>query len=408
MDENNIRNTTSVIDTTDSAIHTEQFWVNMGPQHPSTHGVLRLELKVDGETIIECIPHIGYLHRGMEKMAEFRTFTQYLPMTDRIEYVSAMTNNLVFCLAVEDLIGAEVPERAEYIRVLVSELNRIASHLIYLGVLSLDIGALTPFLYCFREREMILDLFEMLCGQRMTFNYIRIGGVAFDLEGAVNESAPESFLGLKFERKGKGMDFLTLARKFVEVFPTRVKEYEDILTYNEIFLERMSGLGELPVDVGLSYGVTGPNIRASGFQYDIRKNDPYSVYEKVYKGTGIKIPYFKEGDNWARYKMRIQEMLDSCRMAEWVLNSIPDGEIQSKVPRKLKVEGETYRRIESPRGEIGMYLVGNGTDIPERLKIRGPSFTNLSILPYLVRGVKIADLVAIFASLDVILPDCDR
>lgn len=389
-------------------LHTEEFWVNMGPQHPSTHGVLRLELKMDGEIIKDCQPHIGYLHRGMEKMAEFRTYKQYLPMTDRIEYVSAMTNNLVYCLAIEDLIDVEIPERAEYIRVMVSELNRIASHLIYLGVLSLDIGALTPFLYCFREREIILDLLEMLSGQRMTFNYIRIGGVAFDLMGAVNPEAPENFLGMKFEGKGEGIDFLTLADKFVDIFPGKVREYEDILTHNEIFLERMSGIGHLPKDIALSYGVTGPNLRASGFQYDIREDDPYSVYDEVYEGTGIEVPTQEMGDNWSRYKLRIQEMLDSCEMVKWILNNIPEGEIMGKVPKRLKVEGETYRRIESPRGEIGMYLVGDGTDKPERLKIRGPSFSNLSVLPYLARDVKIADLVSIFASIDVILPDCDR
>jgi len=389
---------------------TEEFWMNVGPQHPSTHGVLRLVLKMDGEVIVDCVPQIGYLHRGLDKMAELKTYNQYLPYLDRADYVSAMLTEHCYVMAVEKLAGIEVPERAEYIRVIVSELNRIASHLVWLGVLSLDLGAITPFLYCFREREIIMDLFEMLCGQRLTYNYLRFGGVAFDIDEAVNPNAPHKFLGITVNPGGeRGVDFTTLAYRFAEVFPDRVDDYEAILTHNEIFLERMAGIGYLPLDVALSYGVTGPNIRGSGFAYDIRKVDKYSIYEKVYNGTGIEPPTGEKGDCWDRYKVRIQEMRDSCKMIKWCLDNIPDGPIRSKVPRVLKVaEGETYMRIEAPRGEFGIYLVSDGTNKPYRLKLRGPSFSNLSVLPYMIRGYKVADLIAIFGSLDVILPDCDR
>jgi len=389
---------------------TEEFWVNMGPQHPSTHGVLRLVLKLDGEVIIDCIPQIGYLHRGMEKMAEFRTYNQYIPFLDRVDYVSGMLMELCYVNAVEKLAGIEVPERAEYIRVIVAELNRIASHLVWLGVLALDLGALTPFLYCFREREFIMELFEMLSGQRLTYNYIRFGGVEFDIKDAVNPNAPNKFLGVKVKPRGeRGFDFITLLDKFTEIFPKRIDDYEAILTYNEIFLERMAGIGFLPLDVALSYGVTGPNIRGSGYPYDIRKADAYSVYSKVYDGTGIKVPTGEKGDCWDRYKVRLQEMRDSCKMIQWCLDNMPEGPIRNKVARVVKVpEGEIYMRIEGPRGEFGVYLVSNGTSKPERLKLRGASFSNLSVLPYMIRGYKIADLIAIFGSLDIILPDCDR
>jgi len=389
---------------------TEEFWVNMGPQHPSTHGVLRLVLKLDGEVIIDCIPQIGYLHRGMEKMAEFRTYNQYIPFLDRVDYVSGMLMELCYVNAVEKLAGIEVPERAEYIRVIVAELNRIASHLVWLGVLALDLGALTPFLYCFREREFIMELFEMLSGQRLTYNYIRFGGVEFDIKDAVNPNAPNKFLGVKVKPRGeRGFDFITLLDKFTEIFPKRIDDYEAILTYNEIFLERMAGIGFLPLDVALSYGVTGPNIRGSGYPYDIRKADAYSVYSEVYDGTGIKVPTGEKGDCWDRYKVRLQEMRDSCKMIQWCLDNMPEGPIRNKVARVVKVpEGEIYMRIEGPRGEFGVYLVSNGTSKPERLKLRGASFSNLSVLPYMIRGYKIADLIAIFGSLDIILPDCDR
>jgi NADH-quinone oxidoreductase subunit D len=389
---------------------TEEFWVNMGPQHPSTHGVLRLVLKLDGEVIIDCVPQIGYLHRGMEKMAEYRTYNQYLPFLDRVDYVSGMLMELCYAIAVEKLAGIEVPERAEYIRVIVAELNRIASHLVWLGVLALDLGALTPFLYCFREREVVLELFEMLTGQRLTYNYIRFGGVEFDIKEAVNPNMPDKFLGIRVKKGGgKGVDFITLLAKFVEIFPKRIDDYEAILTYNEIFLERMAGIGYLPLDVALSYSVTGPNVRSSGYPYDIRKAEPYSVYARVYEGTGIKVPTGEKGDCWDRYKVRLQEMRDSCKMIRWCLDNMPDGPVRSKVARVVKVpEGEIYVRVEGPRGEFGVYLISNGTTKPERLKLRGASFSNLSVLPYMVRGYMIADLIAIFGSLDIILPDCDR
>jgi NADH-quinone oxidoreductase subunit D len=364
-------------------IGTEEFLVNMGPQHPSTHGVCRLLLKMDGEVIVDVVPHMGYLHRSMEKIAENRTYLQYMPFTDRIDYVSAMFCNHVFCLAVEKLAQIQVPERAEYIRVIMDELNRIASHLIWLGTFALDLGAITPFLYCFREREKILDLLEMVCGQRMTFNYMRFGGVSKDLP-------PE---------------FIPKAKEFVEYFKPRVDEYEAILTNNPIFLGRTKGVGILDQKTAIDYSVTGPNLRATGLKWDLRKEEPYSIYDRF----EFDIPTGTNSDVWDRYIVRIQEMRQANRIVEQALNSIPEGETKTKTPTVFRPpKGEVYARIESTRGEMGFYIVSDGNTIPYRIKLRTASFSNLAVLPVMSRGWKIADIVAIFASLDVIMPDVDR
>jgi NADH-quinone oxidoreductase subunit D len=368
---------------TTEQVGTEEFIVNMGPQHPSTHGVCRLMLKMDGEVIVDVIPIVGYLHRALEKIAENRTYLQFIPYTDRIDYVSAMLCNHGFCMAVERLAEIEVPQRAEYIRVIMDELNRIASHLIWLGTFALDLGAVTPFLYCFREREMILDLIEMTCGQRMTFNYMRVGGVSRDLP----------------------KEFIPKAKEFVNYFKPRVDEYEAILTQNPLFLGRTKGVGILDKKTAIDYSVTGPNLRATGLRWDLRKEEPYSVYNKF----EFDIPTGTRSDTWDRYMVRIQEMRQANRIVEQALESIPDGEIKTKTKPVFKPpKGEAYARVESTRGEMGFYIVSEGETIPHRVKLRTASFSNLAALPEMVRGALIADLVVVFASLDVIMPDVDR
>ncbi|MGB7061200.1 MAG: NADH-quinone oxidoreductase subunit D [Candidatus Zixiibacteriota bacterium] len=368
---------------TTEKVGTEEFILNMGPQHPSTHGVCRLVLKMDGEVIVDLVPIVGYLHRALEKIAENRTYLQFIPYTDRIDYVSAMLCNHGFCMAVEKLAEIEVPQRAEYIRVIMDELNRIASHLVWLGTFALDLGAITPFLYCFREREMILDLIEMTCGQRMTFNYMRVGGVSRDLP----------------------KEFIPKAREFVKYFKPRVDEYEAILTQNPIFLGRTKGVGILDKKTAIDYSVTGPNLRATGLKWDLRKEEPYSIYDKF----EFDIPTGTKSDTWDRYMVRIQEMRQANRIVEQALESIPEGEIKAKTKAVFKPpKGEAYARVESTRGEMGFYFVSEGDTTPYRLKLRTASFSNLAVLPEMVRGWKIADLVVIFASLDVIMPDVDR
>jgi len=366
-----------------SEIYTEEFFVNMGPQHPSTHGVLRLLLKMDGEVVLDMVPHVGYLHRSMEKIAENRTYFQYIPYTDRIDYSCSMFCNQGFVMTVEKLANVPVPERAEYIRVIMVELNRIASHLIWLGTFSLDLGAITPFLYCFREREKILDLFEMTCGQRLTYNYMRIGGVSRDI-------TPE---------------FIPMTKEFVKYFLPRVDEYEDILTDNPIFLSRTKGIGILDQETAIDNGVTGPSLRGTGLKWDLRKNEPYSIYDKF----DFEIPSGKASDVWDRYTVRIKEMRESAKIVLQALERIPEGPIKTKTAAVFKPpEGEIYLRIEAPRGEMGFYIVSDGSPKPYRVKIRTGSFSNLTVLPIISRGWKIADLVAIFGSLDVVLPEVDR
>lgn len=362
---------------------TEVFEVNMGPQHPSTHGVCRFVLKMDGEQILDLVPHVGYLHRSLEKIAENRTYLQYIPFTDRIDYVSAMFCNYAFVHPVEKLAGIEVPERAEYIRVIMMELNRIASHLVWFGTFSLDLGAITPFLYAFREREKILDLIELVCGQRMTFNYFRIGGVSRDL--------PDGFI--------------KKAKEFVEYFKPRVDEYEDILTNNPIFLGRTKDIGILDQKTAINFSVTGPSLRGTGLKWDLRKDEPYSVYDRF----DFDIPTGKKSDSWDRYIVRIEEMRESNKIVEQALDSIPSGDFKKKVPTAFKPpSGEVYSRIEAPRGEMGFYIISDGSPKPYRVKIRTGSYNNIGVMPILCKGVLIADVVVIFGSLDVVMPEVDR
>ncbi|MHB9154627.1 MAG: NADH-quinone oxidoreductase subunit D [Endomicrobiales bacterium] len=362
---------------------TEEYFLNMGPQHPSTHGVLRLVLRMDGEVVLEAVPHIGYLHRGFEKIAENRTYPQFIPYTDRLDYLASMANNQAYCMAVEKLLKVQVPPRAEYVRVLMAELNRIASHLVWFGPFAMDLGAITPFLYAFREREKILDLLESAAGQRLTYNYLRIGGLREGLPGG----------------------FVEKAKEFCDYFKPKIDEYDTLLSGNAIFLARTRDIGILSKETAIDYGCTGPVLRGSGMAYDVRKDDPYSVYPEL----SFDIPVGKKGDSLDRYRVRMEEMRQSVRIIEQVLDKLPQGEIMAKVPRVIKPEpGEVYARIEAPRGELGFFVVSDGSAKPYRLKIRAPSFSNLSVLGELVKGLKIADTVAILGSIDIVLGDVDR
>lgn len=369
-------------------IRTQEMLINMGPQHPSTHGVLRLILRTDGEFVYDVDPCIGYLHRSMEKIAEKLTYPQFVPITDRLDYLAAINCNYAYCATVEKLMGVEVPLRAQYIRVIACELNRIASHLIAFGTMGADMGAFTPFLYGIREREMINDLLEALTGSRLTFNYVRIGGVAHDLPDGWKDKCLE----------------------FIRYFRTKIKEYNDLLSYNVIFMKRLGGVGVLTKEDAIKYGVTGPNLRACGFKWDLRKEMPYSSYEKfdfeVPVGTGEAGAL---GDAFDRYMVRIKEMMESSKIIEQALLSLPDGEVMAKLPRVLRVkEGETYFSAENPRGELGFYLKSNGGTKPERLKIRGASFSHIHAFKKVLQGVLLQDLVAVVGSFDIVLPESDR
>ena len=373
----------------DSKLQTEEMLLNMGPQHPSTHGVLRLLLRMDGEIVHDVIPYIGYLHRCKEKIGENVTYQQFTPYTDRLDYLASMNMNLGYVLGVEKLLGLEVPERAQYIRVIMAELNRIASHLVSWGTFGLDMGAFTPFMYGFREREKIIDIFERTCGARLTYNYIRIGGVSRDLpEGMVKQIL-----------------------EFLDYFGPRIPEYHDLLSYNKIFIERTANVGILPLDTAIAYGVTGPCLRASGLKWDIRKDETYGIYDRF----DFDIPVGKGemgtvGDAWDRYMVRIIEMQQSARIVRQALDGLPEGPITGKVPKMIKgpKDKEVYARTEAPKGELGFYIVSNGTPKPSRLKIRSPSFSNLSVLPVIAKGGMVADMVAIVASLDIVLGEIDR
>jgi NADH-quinone oxidoreductase subunit D len=366
-----------------TGLKTEEYFLSMGPQHPSTHGVLRLFLKLDGETIIAATPDIGYLHRGLEKIAENRLYLQFIPLTDRLDYLSSMSCNLAYVLTVEKLLGIAVPPRADYLRVIMAELNRIASHLIWLGTLSLDLGATTPFIYCFREREKILDLFEMSAGSRLTYNYMRFGGVARDVPA----------------------DFIKEVGDFIKDFGSRLDEYEALLTANPIFLMRTKNIGIITKERAAAYGLSGPMIRASGLKHDLRRALPYSIYDKF----SFEIPVGETGDCWDRYIVRIREMRESIKILEQAIAGIPEGDFKTKLPLNLKVPaGEAYVPVESPRGEFGFYLVSTGGNKPYRLKIRTPSFCNLSIIGKVLKGFKIADVVAILGTFDIVLGEVDR
>lgn len=370
------------------ALKTEEMVLNMGPQHPSTHGVLRLELELDGELILNVRPHLGYLHRCFEKHCEAMTYPQVIPYTDRMDYLASMYNNFGYVVAVEKLLGIEVPERVEYIRVIMGELQRIASHLVALGTYGVDIGAFTPFLYCFRDREKILSLFEMTCGARLLYNYMWVGGLSHDIHP----------------------DFVRLTKEFTEYFKPKIVELNNLLSYNKIFIERTANVGILPLDTAINYGISGPNLRASGLAFDIRKDDPYSIYDRfdfdipVGKGTHGTV-----GDSWDRYFVRVQEMEQSVRIIEQAIDNIPEGDVQSAIPKRIKPPaGSVYTRVENPKGELGYFIISDGTVNPFRVKVRAPSFVNMTIFNELCKGHLVADVIAILGSLDIVLGEIDR
>ena len=382
--------------------------LNMGPQHPSTHGVLRLLLEIDGETVVRVMPDIGYLHTGIEKTCEAKFYQQVVPMTDRIDYLAPMSNNLAYCLAVEKLLGLEIPPRAQWLRVMMNELTRINSHLVWLGTHALDIGAMTVFLYCFRERENVLRLFEAVSGQRMMTSYFRIGGVAIE----------------------PPLGFFDRVKTFIDGFPGHVDEYEGLLTQNPIFVNRLKGVAFISKEDALALGATGPTLRASGVDVDLRRDGPYTGYENF----KFNVPISTDGDAYARYVVRVAELRESQKIVAQSLEGIPEGPVKADAPKvvlpdreKMKTqmealiyhfkivtegftvpEGEVYQAIESPRGEMGYYVVSDGTAKPYRVHMRAPSFANLQTLPKMCEGRLIADVVTAIGSIDIILGDIDR
>jgi len=382
--------------------------INMGPQHPATHGVLRIVLELDGEVIVKATPHIGHLHRGIEKLAESKTYHQSIPFTDRLDYTNAMGNNLAYVLAVEKLLGIEVPKRAQYLRVMMAELQRIAAHLIWLGTHVLDMGATTPIFYTFREREDILRIFEEVAGGRLTPTYLRIGGVSKDLPEGIEENV----------------------KSFVQTFPGHMKEYETLLTKNVIWVKRTKGVGVISKEDAISWGVTGPTLRGSGVKYDVRKAFPYSSYEEF----DFEIPIGSVGDVYDRYIVRLREMEWSNAIVEQALERLPKGPILANDPRitlppkddvtrdiaslirqfKIVSEGfqppvgEAYASVEASKGELGFYIVSDGSNHPFRFRIRTPSFANLSALPKMIEGSLIADVISTIGSIDIVLGEIDR
>src|ERR1041384_2674041 len=347
--------------------------INMGPQHPATHGVLRVILKLDGEKVMgtECV--IGYLHRGVEKIAENRTYTMFNPYVDRMDYVAAVSNGLGYCLAIEKLLNVEAPPRAAYIRVILSELNRIASHQLWLGTHALDIGAMTPLFYTFRDREEILKIFEKYCGARLTTHAFRIGGTQY-----------ETYEGFEQEVKN-----------FCKFVAPKIDEYEELLTGNRIWLQRTKGVGFISAEDAIALGVTGPVLRASGVKWDIRKALPYSMYEKF----DFEIPTGEHGDTYDRYLVRMAEMHQSLRIIQQAVDGLPEGPIMAKIPKVIKpAAGEVYHSIEAPKGELGYYIVSDNSTQPYRVRVRPPSFINLQALDRMVRGGLVADVVAIIGT----------
>jgi NADH-quinone oxidoreductase subunit D len=382
--------------------------LNMGPQHPSTHGVLRLLLEIDGETIVKIVPDIGFLHTGIEKTYEAKFYQQCVPLADRMDYLAPFSNELGFCLAVEKLLGLEIPKRATWMRVLLAELTRINSHLVWLGTHAMDIGAMTVFLYCFREREELLKIFEAIGGQRMFTSYFRVGGLAME--------AP--------------LDWFARTKKFVDTFPEKIDEYEGLLTGNPIWQQRTKGVAQISAEDVIKLGGSGPILRASGVDFDLRRDMPYCGYENFQ----FKIPTHPDGDVWARYVVRVQELRESQKICRQALDGMPEGPIRADAPKivlpdreKMKTQmealiyhfkivtegftvppGDVYQAIESPRGEIGFYIVSNGTANPYRVHVRAPSFANLALLPAMCEGKLIADVVAAIGSIDIVLGDVDR
>ncbi|MEW5759614.1 MAG: NADH-quinone oxidoreductase subunit D [Candidatus Thermoplasmatota archaeon] len=361
-----------------------EMWVNMGPQHPSTHGLWDLLVKVDGETIVDAIPQIGYLHRGIEKIGENRTFVQFIPITDRLCYIANISWSTLYVMSVEELADIKIPDRAKYIRVITLELQRIASHLVWLAAYGADLGLLTMLLYPMRERELILDLFQILTGARLTYNYPRIGGVKNDL--------PKEF-----------MDRLPIVLDYIE---KKVMDYESMMDHSDVFLIRTKRVGILPKDKAIELGVTGPILRASGFKFDLRKNAPYLVYDKF----DFNIPVGLQGDSFDRYKVRVEEIKESIKIIRQAIKSMPNGEIIAKVPKAgpKAPKKAVYVRAEDPRGEGAFYLVGNETNKPYRIKIRSPTFVHILALPHFTIGYKIADVPAIMGSVDPCMGEVDR
>ncbi|MFO7812637.1 MAG: NADH dehydrogenase (quinone) subunit D [Pelovirga sp.] len=390
--------------------NSEIMTINMGPQHPSTHGVLQLILELDGEVVRKATPHIGFLHRGVEKLSEHRTYHQVIPLTDRLDYLAPMSNNLGYVLAVEKLLGItdKIPERAKVVRVLLAELTRLKSHLVWLATHALDIGAMTVFLYCFREREVITDLYEKISGARMTSNYFRVGGLSADLPAGVEQEM----------------------REYAEGMPAHIDEYEGLLTGNRIWQKRTIGVGTITAEAAIDIGITGPGLRASGVDWDLRRDNPYSGYED-YK---FEVPVRQEGDTFARYKLRLDEMRQSSLIILQALDKLKPGPILADCPKvvlppkqdvvntieglihhfKIITEGfkpevgEVYQGIEAPKGELGYYLVSDGSAHPYRMKVRPPSFINLQGLPQMVEGRLLADVIAVIGTLDIVLGEIDR
>jgi len=393
-------------------VRNETMTLNMGPQHPSTHGVLRVALELDGENVVACKPVIGYLHTGMEKQAEYKTYTQSIPQTDRMDYISPLSNNLALCLSAEKLLGVRVPERVEAIRVLLTELTRISSHCVWLGTHAIDIGALTVFWYCFREREKVLSIYDMVAGARMTASYFRVGGLAMDIPAGL----------------------LDRCEKFVDEMPAHVDEYEKLLTKNPIWIARTRGVAPLSATDAVAWGVTGPALRGSGVNWDLRKTEPYSGYENY----DFDVPLGSRGDAYDRFQVRVAEMRESTKIAKQAIQRVRQmgetGEYRLRdfkyvLPPKEEVKtsmealihhfkivahgffppvGESYMAVEAPKGELGFYLVSDGSSRPWRMKIRSPSFVNLQALPVMVEGKLIADVIAAIGSIDIVLGEIDR
>lgn len=389
---------------------TETMTINMGPQHPSTHGVLQVILELDGETVVKATPHLGFLHRGTEKLSEYRTYHQVLPLTDRLDYLAPMHNNLGYVLAVEKLFGITdaIPERAQTVRVMMAELTRIKSHLVWLACHALDIGAMTVFLYCFRERERVMDMYEKLSGARMTSNYFRVGGLSADLPPGFEQDV----------------------RSFIDEMPGHVDMYEGLLTGNKIWQKRIIGVGEISAEAAIDIGLTGPSLRGSGVNWDLRRDNPYSGYENY----DFKVCVEQGCDTWARYRVRLDEMRESCKIVRQALDRLKPGPILADCPKivlppkkdvvntiealihqfKIISEGpkpevgEIYQGVENPKGEVGFYLVSDGSPRPYRMKIRPASFVNLQALSQMVEGRLIADVVAVIGTLDIVLGEIDR
>jgi len=386
----------------------KEITLNMGPQHPATHGVLRLVLDLQGETVVGCDPRPGYLHRGIEKWMESRTYHQIIPMTDRLEYITCMNNNLGYVVAVEKFAGITVPERAQFIRTLMAELTRLSGHLVWLGTHALDIGAMTVCMYTLRERELVLDLTEMVTGARQTVSYVRIGGVRNDIPA----------------------DFIDKCREFTELFPKRLEEYDTMIRENRIWLKRTVGIGVMTAEEAVNYGLTGGTLRGSGVNYDIRKVEPYAAYDKV----EFDVPLGKNGDVYDRYIVRINEMRQSNRIIKQCLDMMQPGPIVTAdpryaIPEKVNVmksmeslahqfvimskwvpmpKGEVYVATEAPKGELGFYIVSDGSGRPYRIKIRAPSYVHISALPKMVTGHMVADVIACIGTIDIVLGECDR